>query len=258
MKKLTLLSLIAFNATLVGCGADDETIATEYDTSRPYYLPYEANRTRKAWQVAGGNYSHNATDPNTGSVINLHAFDFAMQIGSVVVAARDGRVYHVEESETQTCGTCAGNGILVTQGEVQSNGSVNYDGTVGSYHHLDTNKVCVEPGDIIRQGDIIALSGNTGNSSGPHLHFEVKYLNSANAWIDPPSTLPKFVDVDAGGTGTPRQYSRYTSANETGSSNTDWCTQRAITIPNQSILDSNYETFLLESEETLSEEHEIM
>ena len=43
------------------------------------------------------------------------------------------------------------------------------------YGHL--NKVKVKTGDIIKKGDLIALSGNTGLSSGAHLHYEVKYIN---------------------------------------------------------------------------------
>lgn len=42
------------------------------------------------------------------------------------------------------------------------------------YGHL--NRVKVKRGDIIRKGDLIALSGNTGLSNGPHLHYEVRYL----------------------------------------------------------------------------------
>ena len=42
------------------------------------------------------------------------------------------------------------------------------------YGHL--NDIFVKEGDFIKKGDIIGLSGNTGNSSGPHLHYEIKYL----------------------------------------------------------------------------------
>jgi len=48
------------------------------------------------------------------------------------------------------------------------------------YGHLD--KLNVKPGDLIAKGDMIALSGNSGRSTGPHLHYEVRRLYSA---IDP-------------------------------------------------------------------------
>jgi len=47
------------------------------------------------------------------------------------------------------------------------------DGTYGEYAHLNRNSIRVKPGDIVRRGEYIADSGNTGFSSGPHLHFAV-------------------------------------------------------------------------------------
>ncbi len=60
-----------------------------------------------------------------------------------------------------------------------------YDSFNGNYVRLETtngytvtychlNKALVEPGDIVRQGQSVALSGNTGRSSGPHLHYTLK------------------------------------------------------------------------------------
>ncbi len=48
------------------------------------------------------------------------------------------------------------------------------------YSHLES--VDVEPGDIVHKGDILATSGNTGRTDGPHLHYEIRYLGKA---IDP-------------------------------------------------------------------------
>jgi murein DD-endopeptidase MepM/ murein hydrolase activator NlpD len=45
------------------------------------------------------------------------------------------------------------------------------DGSLGHYCHLQKGGVCVKPGDTVAAGDRIARSGNTGFSSGPHLHF---------------------------------------------------------------------------------------
>ena len=46
-------------------------------------------------------------------------------------------------------------------------------GTYAIYAHLNTNTIRVKPGDRVRRGQYIADSGNTGYSSGPHLHFAV-------------------------------------------------------------------------------------
>jgi len=50
------------------------------------------------------------------------------------------------------------------------------------YAHL--SKMTVKPGDVVQKGDIIGLSGNTGRSDGPHLHYEIRYLDKAHNPID--------------------------------------------------------------------------
>jgi len=48
------------------------------------------------------------------------------------------------------------------------------DGTIAVYAHLNRNSIRVRPGERVRAGQYIADSGNTGLSSGPHLHFAVQ------------------------------------------------------------------------------------
>ena len=50
-------------------------------------------------------------------------------------------------------------------------GVINGQRILSRYAHL--NQFCVKYGQIIQQGQIIAKSGNTGHSTGPHLHFEI-------------------------------------------------------------------------------------
>jgi murein DD-endopeptidase MepM/ murein hydrolase activator NlpD len=87
----------------------------------------------------------------------LHAgIDIPVRIGTPVRAAADGTVLHA--------GTAGGYGIAVY---------LEHDaGLVTRYAHL--SKVAVRRGQRVRRGDVIAASGNTGRSSGPHLHFEIR------------------------------------------------------------------------------------
>jgi murein DD-endopeptidase MepM/ murein hydrolase activator NlpD len=48
------------------------------------------------------------------------------------------------------------------------------DGTMAMYAHLKADGVLVRPGQRVQAGDVIGLSGNTGFTSGPHLHFAVQ------------------------------------------------------------------------------------
>lgn len=69
----------------------------------------------------------------------------------------------------------ASNGTVTETGSSPSWGNYMrykaYDGKTVIYAHLQS--VCVNENDSIRQGDVVAYSGNTGASTGPHLHFGI-------------------------------------------------------------------------------------
>lgn len=104
-----------------------------------------------------GSYSHTTSK----------ALDFKMPVGSNIYAARDGIVLQLKEDSNTNCRTPAcyhqANFIFI----------LHEDGSIANYAHLKQNGVLVNIGDPIKKGQIIGLSGNTGWSGTPHLHFEV-------------------------------------------------------------------------------------
>ncbi|MEJ8636881.1 MULTISPECIES: M23 family metallopeptidase [Streptomyces] len=96
--------------------------------------------------------------------MSLHSgIDFPVSYGTEVMAATDGTV------RTQY-NSAYGNMAIVTAA----------DGTETWYCHLSTTKI---RSGSVKAGDVIAYSGNSGNSTGPHLHFEVR--PGGGAAIDP-------------------------------------------------------------------------
>ncbi len=153
---------------LVGCGGDDgPASATSSCGPYPaqatslYVLPYEVGTGHR---MVHGNCTAPGTSHHAGGT-RQHAYDFEMPIGTVLVAARAGQVSAVEQSNmdgTRIPGE--ENFVIITHD----------DGTHGRYFHITQNGSMVAVGQVVGQGDPIALSGDTGESQGPHLHFVVE------------------------------------------------------------------------------------
>jgi murein DD-endopeptidase MepM/ murein hydrolase activator NlpD len=93
------------------------------------------------------------------------AYDFAMPLGSTVVAARDGVVVEIKEDVPDDENSRFFNYVLIRH----------EDGTTAFYAHLQHEGALVDVGDEVRAGDPIALSGATGRTGGPVLHFGVYF-----------------------------------------------------------------------------------
>ena len=122
-----------------------------------YSLPFEKGTEILLGQGYRGKFSHH----------NIMALDFNLNKGSNVYAARGGVVAFVKSDSNRGCTneSCrdAANYIIIQHD----------DGSFGQYVHLKLNGSKVKPGQKVKKGDLIGYSGNTGWSSGPHLHFEV-------------------------------------------------------------------------------------
>ncbi len=99
---------------------------------------------------------------------NRYALDFAADTGTPVLAARGGVVMQVA-SDFDKAGLSEKYG-----GRANFVRILHDDGTMALYAHLQESGVHVRVGQRVRQGQRIGLSGNTGFTSGPHLHFVVQ------------------------------------------------------------------------------------
>ena len=102
--------------------------------------------------------------------------DFAVASGTNVVAAHGGTVVKVGGNGAGD-GAAYGNAIVIKHG----------NGTYSQYAHL--SRIDVKVGQVVSTGQHIALSGNTGNSTGPHLHFEIRTTANYGSAIDPVAFL---------------------------------------------------------------------
>ncbi|MFJ1751038.1 M23 family metallopeptidase [Streptomyces sp. NPDC088116] len=98
--------------------------------------------------------------------------DFAVPVGTTVHAAHTGTVVKAGPNGAGD-GPAYGNAIVIKH----------KNGTYSQYAHLSKVKVYV--GQQVKTGKKIALSGNTGNSSGPHLHFEIRKTANYGSAVNP-------------------------------------------------------------------------
>jgi murein DD-endopeptidase MepM/ murein hydrolase activator NlpD len=144
----------------------------EHHPPEPYRFPYALSTEAWVSQAFPDTITH-------GDPASQYAIDFVMPVGTHVFAAREGVVIEVAsnfyENGTDMKDAPKANILRV----------LHDDGTMSLYGHLSWNSIRVVPGQHVARGEYLANSGNTGFSTGPHLHFVVQ-RNRGGALVSVP------------------------------------------------------------------------
>ena len=135
-----------------------------HDSSYRYGLPFKLGSRVIISQGFNGKATHSGR--------SRYAVDFVADEGTPIYAARGGKVIATEASFDQ-------GGFDKSFGKYANYITIEHtDHTMGKYYHLLQGGVKVKVGAYVTKGQFIGLSGNTGYTSGPHLHFGVYKVES--------------------------------------------------------------------------------
>lgn len=138
-----------------------------YDSDHAYRLPYRAVGDTFISQGFSGTFSHFDEQ-------NKYAIDIPLAEGTDVVAARGGVVMDYAEDfikgGTEEKNLFRNNFVRIAHD----------DGSMGLYAHLKLESVVVGNGQRVKTGQKLAESGDTGFSTGPHLHFAIQINQNHN------------------------------------------------------------------------------
>lgn len=163
-----------------------------HDDATVYRLPYGPGSRFRVIQGPDSGFTHRGRD--------RHGIDWALPQGTLVRAARGGRV--IGRYQDAAPGGASGEHL----------GRDNFvwiehdDGTVGWYAHLKRNSLLVAQGDRVEAGAPLGRAGASGFASEPHLHFQVSTPSHGE---DAYETLPVVFELGPGRVGTPAQGETY-------------------------------------------------
>ena len=138
--------------------------ASPHRAPEPYRFPFAAGKSLPISQA----YPDQVTHTTVGS---RHAVDIVAPVGTAIYAAREGTVLEVAHD------SFSGGTDIANLPKANFVRIMHDDATMSVYAHLSWDSIRVRPGQEVARGEFIASSGNTGFSSGPHLHFVVQRNN---------------------------------------------------------------------------------
>ncbi|MFZ5374414.1 MAG: M23 family metallopeptidase [Campylobacterota bacterium] len=165
-----------------------------HDDHYRYALPFAKGSNIVVSQGYHGGITHKG--------LSAYAIDFPVPIGTPIHAAREGTVVGAEGSHDR--------GGLSPDFRQYANYVIieHSDGTMANYYHLKRGGAAVRIGQKVAQGDLIGYSGNTGYSSGPHLHFSISKVDPVT--MRRPMNLPVKIQTREGIVTLPQKGDRYT------------------------------------------------
>jgi len=125
--------------------------------------PFAGNKPMKITQAFEGPFSHNRQP-------SLYAVDIAMPVSTKIVAVKSGVVISTKDDYA-----AAGVSSPFFFDKANYIDIMHEDGSYAIYAHLLLGSIKVQKGQTVVAGQLIALSGNTGYSTGPHLHFAIRH-----------------------------------------------------------------------------------
>ncbi len=135
--------------------------AATHRPEQPYTPPFASGQQFRVGQAFNGGFSHQHPQ-------SRYAVDLGLPLGTPVRAARAGIIMEVAGDFFD------GGADPKYQSRANAVRVLHDDGTMAVYAHLHPDSIQVAPGQRVERGAWLANSGNTGFSTGPHLHFAIQ------------------------------------------------------------------------------------
>jgi murein DD-endopeptidase MepM/ murein hydrolase activator NlpD len=158
----------------------------EYENKLKYVLDPgsipKANNSALSWPLANVFITQKFGKTNASGRLYVsgthNGVDFRAAVGTPILSAGNGRVAGTGNTDADCKGVSFGKWILIK-----------YDnGLASTYGHL--SNISVSPGQTVKAGEVVGYSGNTGYSTGPHLHVSMYAADAVNPVTRPSASCP--------------------------------------------------------------------